>query len=94
MVRCPPIDLSGCCYSAGCYKPVVLSQSLRTHAERVLSPTATLAREEAPRDTARLFSKCSHPDLVLFTLKPGDEARIDFNPHRLWYAFESFVWLR
>jgi len=92
MVQCPPVDPSGCCYSAGCYKLVVVSQSLPTCAKRVPSPTSPLAREEAPSHTALLFSTCSHPDLTLFMLKLEDEAITDFNPLRLWSAFEWFVW--
>lgn len=39
---------------------------------------------------------CSFPSaptlLLLMLFVPEDEARIDFNPLRLWYAFEWFVW--
>lgn len=71
---------------------VMLSHTLPTCAKCVLSSTTTLPTEEAPSHTALLPSRCSHPYLTLSMLKPEDEARIDFNPFRLWYAFEWCVW--
>lgn len=58
--RGSPIDLSSCCYSEGCLKLGVLSQSLPVCAKCELSPTSRLAREEAPSHAAVLFSECSH----------------------------------